>query len=70
MTKIYQLVIGGDEMRYLYHDETDAIEKATQIARDSLSLETMQVVEIWEAEEIEGVPVDELDWILSTIRIA
>lgn len=57
MEKIYQLMIEGDQICDLYYNENDAIENAKQIAID-----TGMPVSIWEAEEIEGVPVDTLDW--------
>jgi hypothetical protein len=68
MAKIYQLMVDDKQINNLYYTEDDAIENATQIARDSLDLETMQVVEVWEAEEIEDIPVDCLEWTLRTIR--
>ena len=64
MTKIYQLMIGMSQIGDVYYDRDDAIENAKQIARD-----TGMRVSVWEAEDIEDVPVDELDWtILTTIR--
>ena len=64
MTKIYQLMIGRTQINDLYYDRDDAVENAKQ-----LTLDTGMPVSIWEAEEIEGVSVDVLDWTtLTTIR--
>ena len=64
MAKIYQLMIGITQIYDLYYDRDDAMENAKQ-----LSLDTGMLVSIWEAEEIEGVSVDVLDWtILTTVR--
>ena len=64
MTKIYQLMIGRNQINDLYYDRDDAAENAKQ-----LSLDTGMPVSIWVAEEIEGVSVDVLDWtILTTVR--
>ena len=57
MTKIYQLMIGRNQINDLYYDRDDAIENAKQHVRD-----TGMPVSVWVAEDIEGVPVDELDW--------
>ena len=62
MTKIYQLMIGRNQINDLYYDRADAIENAKQLVRD-----TGLPVSVWVAEDIEGV--DEFDWmILTTIR--
>ena len=65
MTKIYLLMNGNSQIGDLYFDRDDAIENGKQIARD-----TAMPVLIWEAEDIDGVPIDELDWTLSTIKFA
>ena len=57
MTKIYQLMIGRKQVNDLYYDRDDAIESAKQHVRD-----TGMPVSVWVAEDIEGVPADELDW--------
>ena len=62
MEKIYQLMMGKKQVNDLYYDETDAFENAKQIVID-----TGKTVEIWVAEEIEGVPVDALEWTLNRI---
>ena len=75
MTKMYQLMIGRTQVNDLYfgktqindlyYDRDDAIENAKQ-----LTLNTGIPVSIWEAEEIEGVSVDVLDWTtLATVRL-
>ena len=65
MTKIYQLMIGKNQINDLYYDRDDAVENAMQ-----LTLDTGMPVSIWEAEEIEGVSVDVLDWTtLATVRL-
>ena len=64
MAKIYQLMIGNNQINDLYYDRDDATENAKQ-----LTLDTGMPVAIWEAEEIEGVSVDVLDWTtLTTVR--
>jgi hypothetical protein len=62
MAKIYQLMIDDEQIRDLYYNESDAIENATQIAIDE-----KQTVAIWAAEEVEGVPVDALEWSISRV---
>ena len=62
MAKIYQLMIDDEQIRDLYYNESDAIENATQIAIDA-----KQTVAIWVAEEVEGVPVDALEWSISRV---
>jgi hypothetical protein len=62
MAKIYQLMIDDEQIRDLYYNESDAIENATQIAIDE-----KQTVAIWVAEEVEGVPVDALEWSISRV---
>ena len=65
MTKLYQLMIGGRQVNDLYYDRDDAIENAKQLVRD-----TGKPVSVWVAEDVEGVPVDELDWTtLTTVRL-
>ena len=65
MTKIYQLMIGRRQVNDLYYDRDDAIENAKQLVRD-----TGMPVSVWVAENIEGVPADELDWTrLTTVLI-
>ena len=56
MTKLYQL-IGGRQVNDIYYDRDDAIEYAKLHVRD-----TGMPVSVWVAEDVEGVPVDELDW--------
>ena len=64
MTKIYQLMIGRNQINDLYYDRDDAIDNAKQLVRDK-----GMPVTVWVAEDIEGVPVDELDWTtLATVR--
>lgn len=69
MAKIYHLLIGkghmGDgQINDVYRDRDDAIENARQLVRD-----TGMRVTVWEAEEIEGMPVDIRDWMpLITFR--
>ena len=57
MTKIYQLMIGRNQINDLYYDRDDAIENAKQ-----LNLDTGMTISVWVAEDIEGVSVDVLDW--------
>lgn len=57
MTKIYQLMAGKSQIYDVYYDRVDAIENAKQLVRD-----TGMSISVLEAEEIEGVPVDVLDW--------
>ena len=57
MAAIYQLMIGKKQINDVYHNEDDAARSAMQIAIDS-----GEVVEVWEAEEIEDTPYDELEW--------
>lgn len=57
MTKKYQLMIGRRQVNDLYYDVDDAIANAKQLVGD-----TGIPVSVWVAEDIEGVPVDELDW--------
>lgn len=54
---IYQLMIGKKQINDVYYSKDDAANNATQIAMD-----TRGTVAVWEAEEIEGIPYDELDW--------
>ena len=64
MTKIYQLMIGKNQINDLYYDGDDATENAMQ-----LTLDTGMPVSIRVAEEIEGVSADVLDWTtLVTVR--
>ena len=63
MAKLYQLMIEKSQINDLYYDRNDAIEIAKQLVRDK-----GMPITVWVAEDIEGVPVDELDWtILITI---
>lgn len=57
MATVYQLMIGEKQIGDVYHNEDDAARSAMRIAIDSGG-----VVEVWEAEEIEGTPYDELEW--------
>ena len=61
MTKIYQLMIEKSQINNLYYDRDDAIENAKQLVRDK-----GMPVTVWVAEDIDGVPVDELDWTTQT----
>jgi hypothetical protein len=63
MATVYQLMSGDEQIGDIYYDVHDAIDNARQIAR-----ETNIYVELWEAEEIEDIPVDCLEWTLRTIR--
>ena len=64
MTKIYQLMIGKNQINDLYCDSDDAAENAMQ-----LTLDTGMTVSIRVADEIEGVSADVLDWTtLATVR--
>ena len=65
MNKLYQLMIGKKEINDLYYNEDDARENAMQAAID-----TGLPVTIWVAEEVEGVPVDELEWRLNRMFVA
>lgn len=67
MATIYQLMVEDKQINDLYYNEDDAIDNATEIAIDSLCQEDLQIVEIWEAEEAEGLDADLLDWRLLTI---
>jgi hypothetical protein len=69
MGKIYQLMMGKKQVNDLYYDETDAFENAKQIVIDTdKPIEIWdKPIEIWVAEEIEGVPVDALEWFLDGI---
>ena len=60
MTKLYQLMIGRRQVNGLYYDRDDAIDNAKQLFRDK-----GRTVTVWVAEDIEGVPVDELDWTIT-----
>ena len=63
MAKLYQLMIGRDQINDPYYDRDDATENAKQLVRDK-----GMPVSVWVAEDIEGVSVDVLDWtILTTI---
>ena len=63
MTKMYQLMIGKNQINDPYYDRDDAIDNAKQLVRDK-----GMPVTVWVAEDIEGVSVDELDWtILTTV---
>ena len=68
MTKIYQLMIGRNQINDLYYDRDDAVENAKQLVRDK-----GRPVTVWAAEDIEGVSVDELDWTtlttVTTVRL-
>ena len=55
-------MIEDEQIRDLYYNESDAIENATQIVIDG-----KQTVAIWVAEEVEGVPVDALEWSISRV---
>lgn len=64
MAKIYQLMIDREQISDLYYDKHDAKNNALQAC-----IETMETVEIWEAEEIDGIPYDMLDWsMIGSIR--
>lgn len=60
MAKIYQLMIDNEQINDVYYDENDARDNAVQII-----LDTGMIVEIWEAEEVEDIPLDLLEWTLS-----
>ena len=60
MTKLYQLMIEKNQINDLYYDRDDAIDNAKQLFRDK-----GRPVTVWVAEDIEGVPVDELDWTIT-----
>lgn len=57
MEKIYKLMIDNEQVNDVYYNENDARDNAVQII-----LDTGMIVEIWEAEEIEDVPYDALEW--------
>lgn len=57
MSTIYQLMIDDRQIKDLYYNADDATGNAMQIAKDR-----KESVVIWEAEEIEGIPVDALVW--------
>lgn len=57
MTAIYKLMIEKKQINDVYYNEDDAINSAMQNAIDSEC-----GVVIWEAEEIEDTPYDELEW--------
>lgn len=57
MAKIYQLMIGNEQVNDVYYDEIDARANAVQI-----HLDRGMTVTVWEAEEIEDVPYDALKW--------
>lgn len=61
MAKIYQLMIGKEQIGEVVYDEHDAIAHAEQV-----SIDTGKPVEIWEAEEHGIVPYDLLTWRLKT----
>lgn len=61
MAAIYQLMIGRRQINDLYYDRDDAIENAKQ-----LNLDMGMPVSVWVAEDIEGVSVDELNWMTLT----
>ena len=63
MTTIYQLMSGDKQIGELYYDFCDAINNAEQISR-----EENVPVEIWEAEDVEDIPVDCLEWTLSKVE--
>lgn len=54
MTKVYQLMVEGEWVNDVYHDEDEARANATQIYSDF-----GMIVSIWEAE---GTPYDALEW--------
>jgi len=57
MTTIYQLMSGNKQIGEICYDFRDAINSAEQISR-----EKNVPVELWEAEDVEDVPVDCLEW--------
>ena len=65
MAKLYKLMIEKSQINDIYYDRDDAIDNAKQLVRDK-----GMPVTVWVAEDIEGVPADELDWtILTTVCI-
>jgi len=59
---IYQLMIDDNQIGDVYYNENDAVDNAMQIAIDS-----KESVAVWEAEEIDGVPYDVLEWTISRV---
>lgn len=58
MATIYQLIIDDWLIKDdLYNNADDATDNAMQISKDA-----KKSVVIWEAEEVEGIPVDALEW--------
>lgn len=62
MTKIYQLMKNGKQIGDVYYNWGEAISNAMQIAIGSRTVGLDGRVEIWEAEEIEDIPYDALEW--------
>lgn len=59
---IYQLMIDDNQIGDVYYNENDAVDNAMQIAIDS-----KEIVTVREAEEIDGVPYDVLEWTISRV---
>jgi len=57
MATLYQLMSGDKQIGEICYDFRDAINNAEQISR-----EENVPVEIWEAEDVEDIPVDCLEW--------
>lgn len=62
MATIYQLIIDDNQIGDVYYNENDAFKNAIQLAID-----TEESVAVWEAEEIDGVPYDVLEWSLNKV---
>ena len=62
MTTIYQLMKNNKQIGGVYYNWGDAIDNAIQIVIDSIKIGLRERVEIWEAEEIEDIPYDALEW--------
>ena len=62
MARIYQLMIDERQIGDIYYNEHDAIDNAEYLARD-----LNETVAIWEAEEVEGLDAELLDWAISMV---
>ena len=62
MAMIYKITNADNRIGHIYYYERDAIESATRI-----SIDTGKTVAIWETEEIEGTPVDRLEWSINRL---
>ena len=66
MATIYKLTADDEQIGDIYYNENDAVDNAIQIVIDPKN-PIRRSVGVWVAEEIEDVPLDALDWVISRV---